>query len=92
MCDGNNNKVKLLCKMSVHSPMKGIIGQNVDIISKKYSCGVNKLFCTVAPHDTDVEVRSTAVKELTSCLEGGMVLGAFNFEEITIIRNYIACY
>ena len=78
--------------MSVHSPMKGIIGQNVDIISKKYSCGVNKLFCTVAPHDTDVEVRSTAVKELTSCLEGGMVLGAFNFEEITIIRNYIACY
>ena len=88
-----NNKMNLLCKVSVYSEPKGIIGRNVDKISRKYGCEYGHLVCNrITSASTDNLIRARAVTELTACLEGSQYIDNFDIEEIKLIRDYIACY
>ena len=92
MCNSYNKKIKLLCKVSVYSDKKGIIGQNVAIISKQSACGFDKLIYKRTPSDNEMIARAISVKDITSCLEGSSFIENFTYEELSMIKDYYACY
>ena len=81
MSKSYNAKIKLLCKVSVYSDKKGIIGQNVAIISRENACGYDKLQFRTSPREDDVISRAKSVKDITSCLEGTHYIENFIHEE-----------
>ena len=90
---GKNNRMVLLCKISVYSESKGIIGRNVELISRIARCTYDYLSYTRRLKCTDENItRATAVTELTACLEGSQYIDNFDKDDIKIIRDYIACF
>ena len=92
MYNSHNSKMNMLCKMSVYSDKKGIIGQNVSIISKKSSCGFDKLQLELASCDDETKSRALLIKEITLCLEGSKDIENFSREELETLKDYVACY
>ena len=92
MCISHNSKLNLLCNASVHSDKKGIIGKNVKIISKHSGCGFDHLVFRNDKCEDDIKARTTAIKDLTSCIEGHSTIDNFSFDELVMFKNYIACY
>ena len=92
MCNSHNSKLNLLCKVSVHSVKKGIIGKNVQIISKHSGCGFDQLVFRNNVCENGIKARATAIKDITSCLEGHTTIDNFSVDELVIFKNYLACY
>ena len=92
MCNSHNSKLNLLCKVSVHSAKKGIIGKNVQIISKHSGCGFDQLVFRNNVCENGIKARATAIKDITSCLEGHTTIDNFSIDELVIFKNYLACY
>ena len=84
--------MKLLCNISVNSKHKGIIGNDVIIISKRFNCGFENLTYIPKFHDNNEVHRANMIKELTTCLEGGGSMENFIYEDIKDVRDCIACY
>ena len=80
---GNNGKIKLLADISVSSEPKGIIGQNVTLVSKMWRCGhtmlTRDMFSEPCP---EAQARALAIKELTKCLEASLEVPTFTIEDI----------
>ena len=91
--NGKNNRMILLCKISVYCETKGIIGRNVEQVSRIARCAYDNL---TYPRDIKCDhenmIRAKAVTELTKCLEGNQYIENFHNDEIRIIRDYIACF
>ena len=92
MCESRNTKIKLLCQVSVYSEKKGIIGQNVSIVSKHSLCGHDILHFREAQCEDEMKSRAISIMDITSCLEGSSYIENFSVEELVMLKNYIACY
>ena len=92
MCNSQNAKINLLCKISVHSTRRGIIGENVVIISNLCGCGFDSLTYQPKPCENAVKARAAAIKDITACIEGGRTMDVFDIDELIMFKNYIACF
>ena len=90
---GVNNKLLLLCNISVHSHHKGIIGHNVDLIVSSSGCTYDHLTYTqISQLSASDMTRVEAVKELTANLERGRCIEDFSTEEAKLLINCIVSY
>ena len=90
---GVNNKLLLLCNISVHSHHKGIIGHNVDLIVSSSGCTYDHLTYTQNSQLSASDMtRVEAVKELTANLERGRCIEDFSTEEAKLLINCIVSY
>ena len=92
MSYSRNAKINLLCKISVHSAKRGIIGENVALISDVSGCAFDHLVYKPNTCDNDVKARATVIKDITSCLESGSIIDLFEFDELVMFKNYVACF
>ena len=91
ICKGFNSRVRMLCNVSVYSNVKGIVGNNVSIISKRSRCGFDFLRHRRDDNDVEFKVRANVIKDISSCLEGDSVLDGFSRDELVMFKNYFAC-
>ena len=90
---GKNNRMMLLCNISIYSEIKGIIGRNVRLVSRISRCTYGHLtYDNNIKCNNDNFIRAKAVTELTACLEGTQHIDNFDRDDIQVMRDYIACY
>ena len=90
---GSNDKMILLCEISVFDRIKGIIGHNAELIRRSSGCSYDYLVYDRGTRIDSASVsRAEAVKELTACLEGGVRCDNFCHDEIKVLINCISCY
>ena len=77
---GKNNKMKLLSNISTYSVhcRKGIIGENVEYISRLWNCSFGYLIV-----DVEISDRVRAITELTACKDNGDHLPIFDSSELS---------
>ena len=91
--NGKNNRMILLYKIRVYCETKGIIGRNVEQVSRIARCTYDNLtYPRNIKCDDETIIRAKAVTELTKCLEGNQYIDNFHKDEIRILRDYIACF
>ena len=87
---GVNDAFKFLCYVSINSTQKGIIGKNIEHIENMYSCSIDKLkYCN---EDKVMQSRALAIKDLSECLSGGMLLENWSRNDISSFIEFVSCY
>ena len=92
---GGNNKMHLLACVSREgwNHRKGVIGINVDCISRTWRCKHTFLSCNVQREgDSDIIARAQAIRELTCVKERTTSLPSFAYNEVHDMMCAIACY
>ena len=92
MCKNSDSRMHMLCKVSVYSRVKGIIGRNVSVISKHSRCGFDYLRYRCDNINDEFKARSTVIKDISSCLEGESTLDGFSRDELIMFKDYVACF
>jgi len=87
---GDNEAFKLLCRISVMSERKGIIGKNVEFIEKTYNCSVEKYKCMYV--DNHMKARGLLIRELSECMSNDLLINNWTHQEIKSFIEYVACY
>ena len=87
---GGNEAFKLLCKISVMSDKKGIIGKNVEFIEKMYNCSVENFKCLYV--DNNMKARGLLLRELSECISNDSMINNWTHQEIKSFIEYVACY
>jgi len=93
MAKGDNGKISNVLAISVNSVKKGLIGRNAAWISSKWQCGY--LFLQNKSGecpDDDIAIRTQAIKELASCVDGHMELSILEYHELKSLMNFISAY
>ena len=91
MMKGHNQKLSNLLGISINSSNRGFIARNVSWISARWRCG----FCFLQDNsrhvgDTDAVARAEAIRELTRCQNGQMILHHLDNSELIDMRNFIS--
>ena len=90
---GTNTRVLQLLDLSVTTEKKGLCGQNVLHISKKWKCGYEQLKDnTSISHDAETVARVEAINELSACLNNENELNDFSNDEIKDLLYLISIF
>ena len=84
---GGNEAVKLLCKISVLSDRKGIIGKYVGFIENSYNCNIEHF--KYIPEDNNMKARGLLIRELSGCISNDLVINNWSHKSFI---EYVACY
>ena len=93
MMKGYNEKLSNLLCLSVNRSNQGFIGRNVSWISASWRCGFQLLKDNSKNvGDVDASARAEAIRELTLCQNGLLMLNEFNNNELRDLTNFIAMF